>query len=380
MQRPFSKYQLCLVVALAASLGACGIGDGSSAQDAASVSGTCGNGVLDPGEQCDDGNVVSLDGCSATCTFEQIHRINALSLLYATDAYCPTNAIGASVGSVAQGQVQSAITATIKSGSVSELFEVSGLTDLTGAGSQSMALGSMSGTPLNSGTPYDGTNDLDWWYVASASTVGTNHVPLDSISGTVTGGAMSVGPGNITLPLDLGGGAASLSLSSVVAKGTLGAASAPTVATAAAPPGHLASEHDAPGLTTFASLSGGEMCGNVSAASLAGLKVPPALQSGSTACSQGYGAANSMLDVFVGGCNVIFFTAVTATQPDQVVAGAPPAGAGGPYHLTQDQNHVVNGCTDSSGASVTLGACLSAAAYSAALQFTTDRVIVKSVQ
>jgi uncharacterized protein (TIGR03382 family) len=32
--------------------------------------GTCGNGVIDPGEQCDDGNTVSGDGCSATCQDE----------------------------------------------------------------------------------------------------------------------------------------------------------------------------------------------------------------------------------------------------------------------------------------------------------------------
>lgn len=30
----------------------------------------CGNGVLDPGEECDDGNTVSGDGCSATCKLE----------------------------------------------------------------------------------------------------------------------------------------------------------------------------------------------------------------------------------------------------------------------------------------------------------------------
>jgi cysteine-rich repeat protein len=30
----------------------------------------CGNGILDPGEQCEDGNAVSGDGCSATCHLE----------------------------------------------------------------------------------------------------------------------------------------------------------------------------------------------------------------------------------------------------------------------------------------------------------------------
>ena len=31
----------------------------------------CGNGVLDPGEQCDDGNLNNFDGCSRVCTLEK---------------------------------------------------------------------------------------------------------------------------------------------------------------------------------------------------------------------------------------------------------------------------------------------------------------------
>jgi len=34
------------------------------------VAPTCGNGRLDPGEQCDDGNTFNGDGCSAACTIE----------------------------------------------------------------------------------------------------------------------------------------------------------------------------------------------------------------------------------------------------------------------------------------------------------------------
>ncbi len=36
-----------------------------------SNNGVCGDGTVDSGEQCDDGNNVSGDGCSATCTIEQ---------------------------------------------------------------------------------------------------------------------------------------------------------------------------------------------------------------------------------------------------------------------------------------------------------------------
>jgi cysteine-rich repeat protein len=42
-------------------------GDGCSAACRREV---CGNAVLDVGEECDDGNTVSADGCSATCTTE----------------------------------------------------------------------------------------------------------------------------------------------------------------------------------------------------------------------------------------------------------------------------------------------------------------------
>jgi cysteine-rich repeat protein len=43
--------------------------NGDGCDNNCKVSG-CGNGVVDPGEQCDDGNTVSGDGCSATCQSE----------------------------------------------------------------------------------------------------------------------------------------------------------------------------------------------------------------------------------------------------------------------------------------------------------------------
>src|SRR5258705_9085832 len=44
-----------------AAIAACGGG---------SDSGVCGDGTRDPDEQCDDGNVVDGDGCSAECMIE----------------------------------------------------------------------------------------------------------------------------------------------------------------------------------------------------------------------------------------------------------------------------------------------------------------------
>src|SRR5262249_367461 len=39
--------------------------------DPACTGGFCGDGVLNPGEECDDGNQVGGDGCSSLCTVEQ---------------------------------------------------------------------------------------------------------------------------------------------------------------------------------------------------------------------------------------------------------------------------------------------------------------------
>jgi cysteine-rich repeat protein len=40
------------------------------ALSARAANGSCGNGVLDVGEECDDGNLADGDCCSATCTYE----------------------------------------------------------------------------------------------------------------------------------------------------------------------------------------------------------------------------------------------------------------------------------------------------------------------
>ncbi|MBU6282934.1 hypothetical protein KGQ64_11885 [bacterium] len=42
----------------------------AGAEGSACITTPCGNGVVDPGEDCDDGNTTSGDCCSSTCTFE----------------------------------------------------------------------------------------------------------------------------------------------------------------------------------------------------------------------------------------------------------------------------------------------------------------------
>jgi cysteine-rich repeat protein len=59
---------------LTLALAACSNGDHNNSPDGGVVvdapAGVCGDGVVDGNEQCDDGNTVSGDGCSATCQTE----------------------------------------------------------------------------------------------------------------------------------------------------------------------------------------------------------------------------------------------------------------------------------------------------------------------
>src|SRR5690606_7838147 len=47
-------------------------GDGCSSTCQIEISDTCGDGTIDTGEQCDDGNVNNGDGCNNSCQVEQI--------------------------------------------------------------------------------------------------------------------------------------------------------------------------------------------------------------------------------------------------------------------------------------------------------------------
>jgi cysteine-rich repeat protein len=58
-----------ILAAVALALPACA-GEISSPSGGDDTSATCGNGAVDQGEQCDDGNTAAGDGCSASCQME----------------------------------------------------------------------------------------------------------------------------------------------------------------------------------------------------------------------------------------------------------------------------------------------------------------------
>jgi cysteine-rich repeat protein len=346
----------------------------------------CGDGIRSGAEQCDDGNTTNLDGCDSTCHFEQDVRANSVTMMLApnaTDSFCTANAIGGAIGTTSQVQttLQNEVDAAIKAGTMTVAFQVLGLTDLTGTNAAGIKLGAVTGSPAAAAPlhpAYDGTKDLDWWYAVPTNDLDASRKPTAQLNASISSKTLNAGPGNMSLTFVLGGGPAQFAASGVRLTASVGDANAPTETTAATP-GHTPVENVDRSLVSFATLTNGELCGNISAASLAASPVPSALQSGgSNPCDEGYTASNHMLDLIVGGCSTAFgfVTIIAPTQPDQVDPSKPAAGAGGLYKF-QTSGTSVTGCHDKNGASVNLTTCEAAAAYSAAMRFTADRVILK---
>jgi cysteine-rich repeat protein len=347
----------------------------------------CGNSVREPGEQCDDGNTINLDGCDSTCQFEQDQRLNALTLQFGTDSDCPLNALGSAIASLAQGQLQQALSAGVADGSVTAAYKLFGLTDLSG-NSGTVQIGVVHGSPIipsasadggvvfpDGGAPvYDGTKDLEWWYHVDPLSIDANRVPTAMLSGTISNHVLTAS-GNASLTLNLAGQPAQLNLTGIKLRSFIATPpTTPTMSATGTTPGHLASEHLDPMLASFASTGGSagtnKLCGNITAASLANIPVPQQLASGgSNACGENYTTSgNSLLDVFVGGCTVFIIQVVSPTQPDTL--------GGDTYVLSTSGTRHVSACSDN-GNTIDLATCLGKATYSSYLQFTTDRVILK---
>ncbi len=343
----------------------------------------CGNGVRESGEQCDDGNGGSLDGCAA-CRFEQTQRLSRLKVQFTRTAACPANVFGEAFGMAVQGQVQTSLDDGVRSGALSVLLAYDRLEDLSGAADPEVQLGVVSGGPVF-GPFYDGTNALDWWYVAEPESLDLSHAPKETLAAAFDGGVMTAGPGRLSMRVSLGAAPATLRLSNVKLSLQTGAVATVTQSVDGGPPGHTRSEQLDPALTSFASAGGtssgpsGDLCGDISAASLALAGVPPVVQAGSpTACAEAYSASNSQLDVLAGGCKVLGLSALNPVQPDQVDPAEAVLGAGPPYKLSASgANRVVDRCADKNGGAVDFTSCLRAAAFSSQFKVSTQRVILR---
>lgn len=380
--------QKCVTGADKADGATCGVG--SICIAAVCAPSVCGDSFRDgaKNEECDDGNIVNLDACDSACKFEHDHRVVALKMQFGTDAYCAANALGGAVGSfkLVRDAFQKSIDDDVKIGAVSSLFAFAPGADLSGT-SGPVSIGSLSGDPTTNAPPYDGQNDMDWWYTPNPTHIDGMRRARAQLAGSFSAGTLDA-TGSMNLIVSVGGGLANLAISSAKIRMKVGTATTPATAAGAAPPGHLASEHLLSSIKSFStagntfSAPSAQMCGNVSATSLNNTPVPLGLlPGGENACNENYAASNRLLDVLVNGCKrgsgILTITVMKPTQPDQVDPAMPAAGQGAPYALSVDGSKRVTACKDKSNAVVPLQTCLDAAAYSSSFKYATDRVIIR---
>jgi cysteine-rich repeat protein len=301
----------------------------------------CGNGALDPGEQCDDGNRYNLDGCDSACRYELVMRMTSLSIQgVAAPSFCTpaTNRFGTqSVTSTGLSQLNPSVQSDVTNGVTNTFIQFLGLNDLSGASDASgLSLGLISGQLDMAKGAWPGNGPLDWWFLADHATVGPAGEPTSAFANAgLVGTQLSAGPGDVILPLPLGGTAALLRVRDAHLASTVNAAPAPDVP--APPPSQLAT-----GLKVFQTINADGtdqgLCGNMTVESLSQTPIPRVLTTGNTSCSalcagsHSYtfcGAnspvgpsCNSWLDVLIGGCSVsaLCVAVVNPQQPDVAAA------------------------------------------------------------
>jgi cysteine-rich repeat protein len=337
---------------------------------------TCGNGIREAGEQCDDGNTRNLDGCSKQCKFEQTQRMNTVSFMYETNSVCTSNVIGKAIHTQVREPVQRFLNDQLRDGSLSVVTLFTKLSDLLGVNAGPVTVGGLEGIPVAGSDP----QETDSWFTAKPSFLDGDRNPRDTMSGTLTGSKLAV-DGTYALSIAFPPAVHLVRLSNAKLHAKMGAASVPTSATGASL-GHLASENLDPSLKSFETMTEGSLCGNASAKTFADIAVPAAAQQycrwSNQPDVQYDPAVHTLLDFLVGGCKVAIAQVLKPMQPDAATPGVPAAGAGAPYTFETDFNtKKVIGCKDKNGAAANLNACIASAAFSVGFSFTSQRVIVR---
>jgi cysteine-rich repeat protein len=298
------------------------------------VAQVCGNGIVEPPEECDDGAFMRLDGCAPDCTFEHVQRMTMLALADGTGpATCTpaTNVFGSAFSGAGLTAVNTQLATVIADRTLNQLLQILDLDDPAGADDPVLEVGLLGSDP-DVGGPAPG---LDAWYVAQPGFLDPDDLPALRLSGATAVRELTAGPGRIEISF-LGGliAARDARLSAVVGA---------TTSLPGPPPGQFA-----PGFSAFEGLTADDgnhgICANLTVGSLALIPLPQEFTAGGAAeCSSSCAGSrsytwcgpgnpvgpgcNSMLDLMVGGCAVfppLCIGVVAPTQPDVGTGGQPP--------------------------------------------------------
>jgi cysteine-rich repeat protein len=318
-------------------------GDGRMCVDGECLAAVCGNGIIEPGEHCDDGNLANFDGCDAFCQYEVFYRTYELTLMPSpAGSFCdrPNSALGDALSSFALEANNAERKVNIDTGAYSSISQIIGLRDLSGTTDATVELRSATGMPDPArGTwPTDGSNPLDWWFMVDQESLAPDGELADRMTRVpLSGGAYIGGPGISLRALP--------EFLDSTTRARFDYSTDPDVP--AAPPEMLDE-----GLVVPREIIGDGpdegVCGNLTVAFLASVPADPTLEDclecpGTsrtyTACSGDVVTddCNSALDPLVGGCVIgpnclAGFEIVLPTQPD--------VDHGGAGTLMNDPNHL----------------------------------------
>jgi hypothetical protein len=245
-----------------------------------SCQGPCGNGTIDPGEECDDGNALNLDGCDSSCRYELVLRTTALEIAVGsapTQCTPTTNRFGQIFPASVVDLLNDDLKGSIDTGSVNVLVQLVGLDDLTGANDSSLSIGILSG---DLDTRHPGawtTGAIDYWFKASADTIDAKGKPIALVADAkIQSSALSIDTPTLLLPF----AGNSLELTSAHLRADIDATPSPDIP--ASPPEKLASGLVV--LRSFTANTGSNgLCGNTTVASLAKVPLPKTFTPGGLA-------------------------------------------------------------------------------------------------
>lgn len=171
---------------------------------------SCGNGRVEPGEQCDDGNTTRWDGCGPDCRREQALGINRLSIVtsgqmlgcdFSGDGR-PDNAFGGALGP-AGGILNSFISSAVTNGQVLIQLGFLNLTDPLGQNLPNARVGWVLGADADNDVANNGIPGNPR-FVQRASLNAMTLLPQASFQSTSLMGRLAGGPEDIRLALGAG--------------------------------------------------------------------------------------------------------------------------------------------------------------------------------
>jgi hypothetical protein len=218
-------------------------------------------------------------------------------------------------------------------GKLNLLLRVLGLDDLTGVNDSSLEIGLTYGALDPRKGVWPTATPTDWWFLLDPTMLDQNGQPVRKLPGTLSGRALSAGPGEMAFELPIG---ASNRLYAVRLIDVDVTSSFDPASSAPAPPPAAAQLRS--DLRVVESLSG-RLCGAATVESLASVPLPASFTScGYTFCGsdQAVGpGCNSVLDYLVGGCQ----GTATPLQPDIDHGGVAPLTAGTNKKVPSEQSN-----------------------------------------